>query len=95
MKIQKINFFNIFLSFLEKSIFRIFNINSKNNEFKFSKVFGTRSTFSVLFLKSLIFLIRGDVDKKNKKKLRRIKFTKKKEVEGPSLENIFAYKYWS
>jgi hypothetical protein len=40
----------------------------------------------VLFLKSMIFLIRVDVDKKNPKKIRKIKFTKKnKEVEGPSL----------
>jgi hypothetical protein len=47
-------------------VFSIFSIVSK--EFKFSKVFGTRSTFNVLFLKSPIFIIQVDVDKKNPKK---------------------------
>jgi len=42
--------FNTFASF-----FSIFSIVSK--EFKFSKTFGTRSTFNALFLKSLIFFI--------------------------------------
>jgi hypothetical protein len=44
-------------------VFIIFSIDSK--EFKFSKAFGTRSTFNVLFLKSPIFIIQVDVDKKN------------------------------
>jgi hypothetical protein len=42
--------FYIFASFLAFS-------TSSKKEFKFSKVFGTRSTFHVSFLKSLIFLI--------------------------------------
>jgi len=42
--------FNTFASF-----FSIFSIVSK--EFKFSKIFGTRSTFHASFLKSLIFRI--------------------------------------
>jgi len=42
--------FNIFASFLAFS-------TSSKKEFKFSKVFGTRSTFHASFLKSLIFLI--------------------------------------
>jgi len=50
-------------------VFSIFSIVSK--EFKFSNVFGTRSTFNVLFLKSPIFLIQVYVDKKNKKKIRK------------------------
>jgi hypothetical protein len=58
-------------------VFSIFSIVSK--EFKFSKFFGTRSTFNALFLKSLIFLIQVDVDKKNPKKIRKIRFTKKRE----------------
>jgi len=47
-------------------VFSIFSIVSK--EFKFSKFFGTRSTFNALFLKSPIFLIQFGVDKKNPKK---------------------------
>jgi hypothetical protein len=37
------------------------------------------------------------VFKKNTKKLRKIKFTKKKKVEGPILRSMqhFTYKYWS
>jgi hypothetical protein len=50
--------------------FRIFSIVLK--EFKFSNMFGTRSTFNALFLKSLIFLIESMlmslVLKKNTKK---------------------------
>jgi hypothetical protein len=42
-----------------------------------------RLTFHTLFLKSIIFLIRVDVDKKNPKKKSNLQ--KKKEVEGPSL----------
>jgi hypothetical protein len=53
-------FLNIFASFLA------FSTSSK--EFKFSKIFGTRSTFNTLFLKLSISLIRVDVDKKNPKK---------------------------
>jgi len=59
--------FNTFASF-----FIIFSIVSK--EFKFSKIFGTRSTFNASFLKSLIFHIesmlifaRFQKYKKNKK----------------------------
>jgi Na+/H+ antiporter NhaD/arsenite permease-like protein len=63
-------------------IFSIFSIVSK--EFKFLKIFGTRSTFNVLFLKSLIFLIRGDADKKIQKKRKNQIYIKKK-VEGPIL----------
>jgi hypothetical protein len=48
---------NIFASFLASS--------QKNLNFQ---MFRTRSTFNALFLKSPIFLIRVDVDKKNKKK---------------------------
>jgi hypothetical protein len=45
-----------------------------------------RSTVNALFLKSMIFLIRVDVDKKNKKnKKNQIYKKKKEEVEGSSL----------
>jgi len=67
--------FNTFASF-----FIIFSIVSK--EFKFSKIFGTRSTFNALILKSLIFLIESTLILlvfKNTKKLRKIKIYKKKE----------------
>jgi hypothetical protein len=52
-----------------------------------------RSTFNALFLKSMIFLIWVDVDKKNPKKKNKIYKKRKKlkhQVWGPS--NIFAYK---
>jgi len=58
---------------------------SSKKEFKFSKVFWTRLTFHVLFLKSKIFLFRVDVDKKNSKNEKNQIYKKKKEVEGPSL----------
>jgi hypothetical protein len=85
--------FNIFASFL------VFSTSSKK-EFKFSKVFGTRSTFHASFLKSLIFLIESTLILlvfKNTKKLRKIKFTKKNKVEGPILrpKQHFTYKYES
>jgi hypothetical protein len=77
-KIQKNIFFNIFTSFLAFS-------TSFEKEFKFSKVFRTRSTFHASFLKSSIFLIESTlillVLKKYKKKQEKAKFTKKK-VEG-------------
>jgi hypothetical protein len=44
------------------------------------------STFNALFLKSSIFFIRVDVDKKNPKKKEKINLQKKKEVKGPSLK---------
>jgi hypothetical protein len=75
LKIQKKYVFNTFASF-----FIIFSIVSK--EFKFSKIFGTRSTFNALILKSLIFLIESTLILlvfKNTKKLRKIKIYKKKE----------------
>jgi hypothetical protein len=55
---------------------------------------GTRLTFNALFLKSPIFLIRDDVDKKNSKKLEKSNLQKKKKVEGPILrpKQHFAYK---
>jgi hypothetical protein len=49
-------------------------------------VFGTRSTFNALFLKSPIFLIQVDVDKKNPKKKEKLDLQKKKEIEGSSLK---------
>jgi hypothetical protein len=73
---------------------RVLNLSIVSKEFKFSKVFRMHSTFNVLFLKSPIFLIRVNVDKKNPKKIRKIKFKKKKklrdQVRRPN--NIFAYK---
>jgi len=57
---------------------RVLNLSIVSKEFKFSKVFRMHSTFNVLFLKSSIFLIRVNVDKKNPKKIRKIKFKKKK-----------------
>ena len=66
MKTQKMHFWYICI------VFSIFNVISK--EFKFLKVFGTRSTFNASFLKSLIFHIesmlifaRFQKYKKNKK----------------------------
>jgi hypothetical protein len=50
MKIQKNMFLIYFASFLAFS-------TSSKKEFKFSKVFRTRSTFHTSFLKALIFLI--------------------------------------
>jgi hypothetical protein len=65
MKIQKKYVFNIFASFLTFS-------TSSKKEFKFLKVFRTRSTFHASFLKALIFLIESTlillVFKKYKKK---------------------------
>jgi hypothetical protein len=47
---------------------------------------GTRLTCNALFLKSPIFLIRVDIDKKNPKNKKNQIYKKKKEIEGPSLE---------
>jgi len=58
-------------------IFSIFKAISK--EFKFSKVFWTRSTFNALILQSLIFWVDVDIARfKKYKKMRKIKITKKK-----------------
>jgi hypothetical protein len=48
----------------------------------------------MLFLKSMIFLIRVNVDKKIQKNKKKSNLQKKKEVEGPSLgiKQYFAYK---
>jgi len=71
---SKKNVFNIFASFLAFSA-------SFKKEFKFSKVFRTRSTFHASFFKIIIFLIWVDVDiarfQKNTKKLSKIKIYKK------------------
>jgi len=73
-------FFNIFASFLA------FSTSSQKN-LNFQKIFGTRLTFNALFLKSLIFLFRCDVDKKiQKNKKNQIKKKRKeKKVEGSIL----------
>jgi hypothetical protein len=66
--------FNIFAPFLAFS-------TSSKKEFKFSKVFETRSTFHASFLKSLIFLIESTLVLlvfKKYKKLRKIKIYKNK-----------------
>jgi hypothetical protein len=78
-KIQKNTFFKYIYI-----VFFIFSIVSK--EFKIFKIFETRSTCNALFLKSPIFLIRVDVDKKNPKNKKNQIYKKKKEIEGPSLE---------
>jgi len=86
--------FNIFASFLA------FSTSSKKN-FKFSKVFRTRSTFHISFLKSSIFLIESTLILLVFKKYKKIKknqiYKKKKEVEGPILrpKQHFTYKYRS
>jgi len=76
-KIQKNTFFNIFASFLA------FSASSKK-EFKFLRVFRTRSTFHASFLKSLIFFIESTmillVFKEHKKIKKKIKFTKRKKL---------------
>ena len=62
-------------------VFSIFNVISE--EFKFSKVFWMHSTFNILILQSLIFLIESTLILFvfiNKKKS---KFIKNKNVEGP------------
>ena len=62
--------------------FSIFNVISE--EFKFSKVFWTRSTFNALILQSLIFLVKSTLILlvfKNTKKNQN--WQKNKEVEGP------------
>jgi hypothetical protein len=84
--------FNIFGSFLAFS-------TSSKKEFKFSKVFGTRSTFHASFLKSLIFLIESTLILLVFKKYKKIKknqiYKKRKKLRDqvwkPS--NIFTYKY--
>jgi len=83
--------FYIFASFLAFS-------TSSKKEFKFSKVFGTRSTFHTSFLKSLIFLIESTLILLVFKKLQKNKKNQnlqKKKVEGPILkpEQNFTYKY--
>jgi hypothetical protein len=74
-KSKKKYVFNIFASFL------VFSTSSKK-EFKFSKVFGTRSTFHASFLKSLIFLIESTLILlvfKKYKKIKKNQIYKKKE----------------
>ena len=88
---KKIYFWYIYI------IFSIFNTISK--EFKFSKVFWTRSTFNALILQSLIFLVESTlilIAFKNTKKIWKIKIYQKKrkgKVEGPIWKQHFAYKY--
>jgi hypothetical protein len=73
-------FFNIFASFLA------FSASSQKN-LKFQRSLERVRIFTHYILKAPIFLIQVDVNKKNPKKKRKIKFTKKKkEVEGPSLK---------
>jgi hypothetical protein len=91
MKIQKKYVFNIFASFLAFS-------TSSKKEFKFSKVFRTRSTFHASFLKSLIFLIESTLILlvfKIIKKIKKKQNLQKKKVEGPilRLKQHFTYKY--
>jgi hypothetical protein len=74
--------FNIFASFLA------FSASSKK-EFKFSKVFQTRSTFHASFLKSLFFSFKSTLILlvfKKYKKIKQNQNLQKKKVEGPSLE---------
>ena len=74
--------FNIFASFLAF-------LASSKKEFKFSKVFRTRSTFHASFLKSLIFFIESTLILLVSKKYKKIKQNQnlqKKKVEGPNLE---------
>jgi hypothetical protein len=83
--------FYIFASFLAFS-------TSSKKEFKFSKVFGTRSTFHASFLKSLIFFIESTLILLVFKKLQKNKKNQnlqKKKVEGPILKpkQNFTYKY--
>jgi len=76
LKIQKIHFLYICI------VFSIFSIVSK--EFKFSKTFGTRSTFHASFLKSLIFRIESMLifaRFQKYKKIRKIKIYKKRGKE--------------
>jgi hypothetical protein len=82
--------FNIFASFLAFS-------TSSKKEFKFSRLFGTRSTFHPSFLKSLIFLIESTLILlvfKKYKKIKKNQNLQKKKVEGPILrpKQHFAYK---
>jgi len=71
-------------------IFSIFKAISK--EFKFSKVFWTRSTFNALILQSLIFWVDVDIarfkkyKKWEKSKLQKKREEKKKKSWGTSLE---------
>jgi hypothetical protein len=83
--------FNIFASFLAF-------LASSKKEFKFSKVFRTRSTFHASFFKIIIFLIWVDVDiarfQKNTKKLSKIKIYKKTKLRDQVWipNNFFTYK---
>ena len=88
-KIQKIaknieNPKNTFLIHLHR-FFIVFSIVSK--EFKFSKIFGTRSTFKTSFLKSLIFHIESMLIFARFQKYKKIKikikiYKKKRKREG-------------
>jgi hypothetical protein len=89
-KIKKyICFFNIFASFLA------FSTSSQKN-LNFQRSLERVWLLTRYFLKSLIFLIRGDVDKKIQKNKKNQIYKKRKlrdQFWGPS--NIFTYKYWS
>jgi len=65
-------------------------VTTVSKEFKFSKTFGTHSTFNALFLKSLIFLIESMLMcsflKIQKKKYKKNQNLQKKKVEGPILK---------
>jgi fucose 4-O-acetylase-like acetyltransferase len=77
---------NTFLIYLHH--FSIFNVISE--EFKFSKVFWTRSTFNALILQSLIFCwVNVDIALfKKYKKIRKIKIYKKKREKRKEKEKL-------
>ena len=81
-------------------VFSIFNVISE--EFKFSKVFWTRSTFNTLILQSLIFLVELTLILLAFKNKKNQKLQKKKRKEGKEKEMFrdqivakphFPYKY--
>jgi len=72
--------FNIFASFLAFS-------TSSKKEFKFSRLFGTRSTFHPSFLKSLIFLIESTLILLVFKKYKKIK--KNQNLQKKKLKDQF------
>jgi hypothetical protein len=65
-------------------LFLAFSTSSQKN-LNFQRSLEHVRLLTCYILKSPIFLIRGDVDKKNQKIKIKSKFTKK-EVEGPSLK---------
>ena len=76
---KKIGLLNIFASFLA--------FQHRIKRIKIFKDLWNSSTFKALFLKSLILFIRVDVNKKSKK-IRKIKFTKKKRSWGTKFGNL-------